>query len=157
MRQIVLPLLLGLCPGSTLADSVADHFTKGSGCHIRNYDAAHLAKHPEQTVAQIALNPSALPQEPGLELLDLFVQVKTSAYHYHALAYCKPGPRQWSCNLEGDGGSFALTHEKPGTLRLTISLGGLGFEGAQDFLTLYGDRGDDRVFLIPSVASELCQ
>ncbi|WP_189409581.1 hypothetical protein [Neogemmobacter tilapiae] len=149
--------MLGLLPCPTLADSVADHFRKGSGCHIRQYNAAHLAGHPEQTVTEIALNPSALPNEPGLELLDLFVQVKGRNYEYHALAYCEPGPKQWSCGLEGDGGRFILTHEKQGTLRLTVGKGGLGFEGAQDFLTLYGDRGDDRVFLIPSVPAELCQ
>jgi hypothetical protein len=160
MRRFFVVLVAATSPLPALADLASDYFGNpalpSSGCYIRQYGAAHLARHPEQTVTEIALHPSALPDEPGFELLDVFVQVKATNYEYHGLAYCEPSAKRWRCGLEGDAGSFTLTGEKPGVLRLTLNRDGISFEGAQDFLTLYGDRGDDRVFLIPNVDGDLC-
>jgi hypothetical protein len=160
MRRFFVVLVAATSPLPALADLASDYFGNptlpSGGCYIRQYDAAHLARHPEQTVTQIALYPSALSYDPGFELLELFVRVTGTNLEYHATAYCDRSADRWDCGLEGDAGSFILTGEKPGLLRLTLNRDGISFEGAQDFLTLHGDRGDDRVFLIPNVDGDLC-
>lgn len=126
------------------------------GCFVRSYSEQHLKDHPQQQVTYIALSPSPLSDGGAVEEIDLFIQVRSTDYQYHALAYCQPIAGGSLCSIEGDGGQFTLTPAKGRDLYLTVQPGGLGLEGQTETLRIEADRGDDRKFRIPPTHPDMC-
>lgn len=154
----VLPIVaMILCAQSADARPLIDsHFNSG-GCFVRDYSADHLARHPEQLVKYISLSISALDAPQGMTLLDVIVNLRGRPEYFHGLAYCEPDVDTLACGMEGDAGAFRLEGAKAGALRLSLADQGLSFEGQTEFITLDGQQGDDRVFLIPSAKPAMCQ
>lgn len=134
-----------------LAQSTVDRvFGPGAPCFSRTYDAAHMDAHPAQQVTMIVI--SADTEDMAHDTTDdrlLLVDVITRDHKvpYSGIGYCAATSTGLACLLEGDAGRFTLTGQD-GRLRLDVGKDGLIFEGETDFLTLQGDQGDDRVFLL---------
>jgi hypothetical protein len=156
MRHLSLALAALLTPSAAFADFATDYFGNAASaanlCYVRAYSDNHLARHPQQTVTHIALSPAAFAPEPPMRGLDVHVMVRGNDEQFSGAGYCDVEPDRLICGMEGDAGSFVLTGEKPGQVRLTVGAWGMSFEGESGFVTLEGDRGDDRVFLLNKAA-----
>lgn len=156
MKPLMSLIALALFTQASEAQPLVDSHFKSGGCFVREYSTDHLAKHPDQLVKYISLSISPLDAPDGIELLNLMVNLRGKSEFLHGLAYCESQGDILACNIEGDGGAFRLEGAKNGALRLSVSDQGISFEGQTEFVTLNGNSGDDRVFLIPSVKSDLC-
>lgn len=147
--------------GESLFQTHFANVANGTPCYARSYSAAHLKEHPAQRVAKIEIdmakeNPDGKPiTEEAIEL-GFGVQLKTSPEWYTNVAICKSAGPEMNCFLEGDGGSFTLTAAEGGSLRLKTGDYGLAIEGEKDFMELPGDKGDDRVFVLPPAPQAAC-
>lgn len=154
-----LPLLmLAVLAMPALAQSPRDiMFPSDASCYLRHYDKAHLSKHQEQIVKEIALGPwdPAVGDGDRLVLL-LAVYVRGTDERFVANAYCKNEADHLHCQMEGDAGSFTVTPAKNGAIRLDLTRDGIAFEGEGGFVALSGTSGDDRQFLIPPVPADAC-
>lgn len=131
-------------------------FPPEAACFQRQYDAAHLAKHPQQQVVDIALTPAEGQVVSTSLVVDIAVTLRGTGAHYIGSAYCEPDGTGLSCGMEGDAGAFNLSLRKGGALLLAVSPLGMSFENEQDFLTISGTSGDDRAFLMQPVAAADC-
>lgn len=127
-----------------------------TGCHMRLYTRDHLARHPEQMVAAIGLRLAGGDPVTRTRLLDVLVRLRGRPDRLTATAYCQATPAgALDCLMEGDAGAFVLTRARDGALRLAVAPRGMSFE-SDEFITLSGTTGDDRVFLIPPAAESAC-
>ncbi len=124
------------------------------GCFARAYTADHLARHPVQQVTEITLSPDIAAMTMGGEVdaVMVSVRVRSGRAAYFGSASCERTGAALTCYREGDAGSFRLTEAANGALRLEVGPNGMSFEGIGDFVTLEGNSGDDREFLIPPAA-----
>lgn len=124
-------------------------------CFQRTYTAQHLRSNPAQRVTRIAL--AALDRDaerPNIpdnqsEML-IAVQVHNSSLWRSSLAYCSfgQGNRPSTCNIESDGGAFALTNRTDGTVMIRTA--GALRVGADDEMVEFGGRfSDDNAFILP--------
>lgn len=125
-------------------------------CYLREYSRQHLAKHPDQMVRMIALGPETGAGEADAPILRVAVMLRGGGEVLTGTAYCDGWGKRMDCGMEGDAGAFLLEPASNGAVRLSVSRQGLFFEGSEGFVELRGDRGDDRVFLIPSVPPDAC-
>ena len=132
------------------------HSATSTGCFVRTYSAAHLAKHPDQLVRYISLSPVPNVAPAGQTLLNLTVNLRGSDYFPSSFVYCRPKGDALSCAMEGDAGRFTLSGREKGQVLLTVGRDGLVFEGQNEFVTISGTSGDDRTFLIATVSLDLC-
>ncbi len=155
MRKLV--VMLVCFPLSSLAQTGATAmFPPEASCFQRHYDAAHLAKHPQQLVIDIALTPAEGQEVSSSLVVDISVKLRGVSDSYIGSAYCEPDALGLSCGMEGDAGAFSLALREDGALLLKVDPRGMSFEGAQDFLTLSGTDGDDRAFLMHPIAAADC-
>jgi hypothetical protein len=126
-------------------------FPTGLTCYARDYDLAHLARHPVQQVTSIALTPA--PRSSGEPLFPLWVIVthRDQSGKLEARASCENIEDRLYCGMEGDAGAFSIAPARNGSVLLTVSSLGMSFEGETGFVTLRADRGDDRSFLLHPV------
>lgn len=155
MGKLIAMLVLLPCPllGQTGATAM---FPPEAACFLRHYDAAHLAKHPQQRTTDIALTPAEGQVVSSSLVVDIEVNLRGVSESYIGSAYCEPDAAGLSCGMEGDAGAFRLGLRDGGALLLTVDPGGMSFEGAEDFLALSGISGDDRAFLMYPVAAADC-
>lgn len=125
-------------------------------CYLRQYSRQHLAEHPAQNVTLIALGPETGADEADAPILRVGLMVRGDDEIYLGTAYCDGWGRRMDCVMEGDAGAFILEDAKGGAVKLTLARRGIAFEGSRRFVELAGDRGDDRVFLIPAVPADAC-
>lgn len=160
MRTLTLALILAslAAPGharNVLATHFGNPALPSPGCFVRDYDADHLASHPDQLVKNVSLGISPLSEGGKRPKLMLFVFLRGDDYYYSTSADCRPKGANLACKLESGKGSFTLSAETPSSLRLTVGRDGLAFPGGnQPFIS--GTRGDDRVFVIPNVDGDYC-
>lgn len=147
---MILPLPLYAQTGATAM------FPPQASCFQRHYDAAHLAKHPQQQVTDIALTPAQGQEVSTALVVDISVKLRGVSDSYIGSAYCEPDSVGLSCGMEGDAGAFSLALREGGALLLKVDSGGMSFEGERDFLTLSGNSGDDWEFLMRPVAAADC-
>lgn len=138
-----------LVAGQAQAESPIQAMFPGKlGCYARSYSDAHLAKHTEQLVTDIALIADPMVADPMLGLwieLDLRGDIAGS---YEGFGYCENAGDGLSCGIEGDGGNFTVTPREDGAILLEVGKHGMSFEAEVDYITLMPDRGDDRSFLL---------
>ena len=147
----ILPLLFAL----TLATSAGAERAIGQvgTCYLRQYSADHLQDHPQQRVTAMGL---VLYPDGNQIFLDLYVKVRPGPALGQATAYCTQDGEGLDCLVEGDAGRFSLTGANNGALRLSVAPRGISLDGPQDFITLSGTSGDDRVFLLPPLGDADC-
>ncbi len=131
-------------------------FPPEASCFHRQYDTAHLAKHPQQFVSDIALTPAEGQEVSTSLVVDISIKLRGVSDSYIGSAYCEPDALGLSCGMKGDAGAFTLVLRDGGALLLKVDPRGMSFEGDQTFLTLSGTTGDDRAFLLQPVAAADC-
>jgi hypothetical protein len=155
-----LSLILALAaPPLTGLDSAA---AEARPCFAQIYDAAHLRRHPQQTVAGITVAYSSGRAMPFA--LDLGFRLKTSREWFGGTAQCSGKGEWYDCELEGDGGAFRLSSARPG-LRLTVvNRGGndihkdqINVEGTHGFSGFGKPLGDDLSFILMPAPHKLCE
>ena len=125
----------------------------GSACYLRRYTRKHLDDHPDQRVMAIGL--ALYPGASDQVILNLYVRLRPDGVRLMGSAYCDQDGEGLDCRMEGDAGRFSLTGAKNGALRLAVAPVGVSFEG-DEFYTLAGTSGDDRVFLLPPLEADAC-
>ena len=149
-------LALPLLASPALAESPRDAlFPSDGSCYLRHYDNAHLAKHPDQLVKDIAIGPDPAGFRSNPMVLRLTVSLRGQSELFLAYAYCENTGGALSCGLEGDAGWFQITKGAKGA-KIRVGRDGLGFEGASGFVTLGGGQSDDAVFVLPPVPADSC-
>lgn len=144
------------------ASAFAAYFGKakdGLTCFARTYDAAHFDKHPGQTVQSIAIDVAAAKtngdaNSPESFELGFALKVKSKPEWYGQAGVCRAEGQSFSCFLEADGGLFRLSPEGPNGLKLETGEFGIALEGTQDSVTLDGQAGDDKVFILNRTGTE---
>ena len=131
----------------------------GLTCWARTYDAAHLDQHPEQKTRSIAIDVARAKTNGDANTPESFeigfaLKVKSAPEWYGQPGVCKSEGAGFSCFLEADGGLFHLTPEGPDDLRLETGDYGISIEGKQDFVTLDGKTGGDKVFVLQKSKTE---
>ncbi|MES2434775.1 MAG: hypothetical protein V4586_13250 [Pseudomonadota bacterium] len=155
MRKLIVMVIFFPLPLLAQTGATA-MFPPEASCFQRHYDAAHLAKHPQQQITDIALTPAEGQEVSTSLVVDISVKLRGVAESYIGSAYCEPDAVGLSCGMEGDAGAFGLALREGGALLLTVDPLGMSFEGAQDFLSVSGTSGDDRAFLMNPVAAADC-
>lgn len=122
-------------------------FPAADSCYARDYTAEHLAGHPRQRTASIALMPMAR-SERQQEVLVMVTLRDLPGEVLRAYAYCENIDDTLYCPMEGDAGAFSITAAPDGAVLVTVSSLGMTFEGSRDFVPFAPDRGDDRSFLL---------
>lgn len=145
----------GLVPWLAAAEEIGRTLDAGA-CFRRDYDAAHLTRHPDQRVTTIAVSRDTTAPETRLLVLAVRVSLRDSGEIFAGTAYCEPRGAGLSCGMEGDAGGFTLTPAKGGAVLLTVGPDGMGFEGAMRFAFVSGTSGDDRVFRLPAALPARC-
>jgi hypothetical protein len=154
MRALVCAVLLA---SPALAEAPrAQMFPSNGACYLRQYDAGHMAEHPDQLVTQVAIGPDydSWADAQG-SILKLRIEVQSGVEVPLTFAYCEDAPEAMLCSLEGDAGGFTLS-QRDGAVLLQIDGRGMNFDTMGGFLTLSGTEGDDRSFLIPAVPADAC-
>ena len=138
------------------AQTLYDALTQNGACFVRDYDAAHLSGHPDQTVTHFHLG------DPGPDWRQ------TQARNHYNVAFgfrtiggddtysgvgiCEPRGGLAACDIEADGGAFTIERNGEG---LRIRLTRMQVEGMEKFspdLAL----GDNRVMLLFPAPSAAC-
>ncbi|PZO79113.1 MAG: hypothetical protein DI629_10380 [Mesorhizobium amorphae] len=147
----ILFLATALVP-TTGAAGVLDQFADGrSACFARSYDAQHLARHPAQSVAWIALDRDRKSDDAGTTLRLRF-RLKHSAEVFGTLVACRPSGSDARCLVEADGGALRLS-EKGGALRLVAER--VAVEGGNGIAEFHPK--EDRVFLLRPQKGATCR
>lgn len=146
--------MLCLLSAAATAQGLGDRlFDSKQACFARVYAQDHLDRHPVQQVTHITLRPDLAAMVMGGEsdVVTVSLQLRGDREIYFGSAYCNRTGAALTCYLDGDAGSFKLTEAANGALRLEVGPNGMNFERSSDFASLWPDRGDDRVFLLPPV------
>lgn len=152
-------LMLTACspaPARQAPPDLAGRLTAPGACYTRAYEAAHLAAHPQQTVTRFFLG------DPGEDWRSIQTQGEFNVAFgfqlvgrndvYSGIGVCRPSEAGASCDIEGDGGAFAI---EPNGEGLRIRVARMEVEGPNDFspdLAL----ADNRVMLLRTAAAGDC-
>ena len=130
--------------------------TRDGACYARAYDAAHLAAHPQQTVTTFfvgAAGPEWRPTEtPGHSAIAFGFHMTGRNDLYSGVAMCTPNGDALACDVEGDGGQFAIARNGEG---LRVTLQRLEVEGPNDFSPDLA-AADNRVMLLSAAQPSAC-
>lgn len=138
-----------LAAGPLEAQSPTDRmFPDRTTCYARTYSADHLAKHPQQRVAQMSLVQDPAPGDPFLTLRVRVTLRGVPGGAFEALSSCENTDAVLYCTMEGDAGGFQIEEAKGGAVLLSVSSLGMGFENDSGFAMLERNAGDDRSFLL---------
>lgn len=138
-----------------LGPPLRERFAKdGTLCLTRDYDAAHLASHPQQTVKRIAVLKSAggKPHEPPQYNLAFRVELKNGR-KFEGRTNCRPDEYSYACTHDAEHDtqrSFYLTRAGDGVM-LRDRKGSLGAL----FKTRLGN--DDRMFRLNVAPAASCE
>lgn len=134
----------------------------GTACWSRAYDASHLARHPYQRVAAIALSKQA--DEPGRGVLALTLKInlrertkpgegEVRHYDYSHLAFCRPSGAALVCENEYGLGAFRVERARGGLLvrnpgSVTFNPSNHDSEDVSDDAVTIPARPDDGAWLL---------
>jgi hypothetical protein len=146
-----------LLPSAAAAGPVFDRVAGGGGappCFARVYDAAHLARNPDQRVTFISLrrDVEAPASENSRRRFTVAIHFRTrdSRERFEVNGICTTRGEVADCGGEGDTGAFRLSLTGS-AIRMAVSR--LEVEGLDGDLA----QSDDRVFLIGPAAASACR
>ncbi len=88
-------------------------------CFQRQYDDAHLARHPRQNVTAVTLLATRAEWQDAPIILDLSLSFREAPAPLHLSGSCSAAEGtvdRLSCGIECDGGSFTLERDAKGNL-----------------------------------------
>lgn len=154
---LMVSVLVGSWAGTARANDFVARYLKGTEvCFGRVYDAAHMNRHPRQTVTRISLiHPNPYAESRELQL-GLALQLKEKAGWYGGISLrCDPfGTSTLSCGVEGDGGTLAIDAVGLNSVRLRLAR--LQLEGEQDFSGDIAAEPDNRVMMLRRLPRQAC-
>jgi hypothetical protein len=138
-------------------------------CFARTYDAAHLAKHPKQTVSLIKFSLAYYQHEPDQYRKDgqrnyyfklVVRQRNRKGKALTTVGDCFPGDGVIHCSVECDGGGIQVKwRDRPNSILIDLAATGRirldncgGEENAVELLP----GADDRAFLLSRLAPAAC-
>jgi hypothetical protein len=138
-------------------------------CFVRQYDAAHLAQHPQQTVRlmKLLLTAEVVPEDTALNYgfrMDLKLRKKSASYGTggncgHAKATeDDEGRAHLGCGVDCDGGSFTV-ELKDDNKSLLVKVDSVRIsreDDDEDSSTHLGDK-DDKLFRLDRSPIEQCK
>jgi hypothetical protein len=150
-------LAIAMTAGCTArAQTLYDALTQSGACFARDYDAAHLSGHPDQTVTHFHLG------DPGPDWREtqgrdhynvaFGFRVVGSGDAFSGVGICEPRGDLAACDIESDGGAFTIERSGEG---LRIRLARMQVEGMEDFSPDLALR-DNRVMLLRPAPSAAC-
>lgn len=141
---------------TTSADGVAARLSATGACFTRDYDAAHLAAHPQQTVTHFHVGDAGEAwrsvQPPGRITIAFGFRVTGKPDLYSGVASCAPAGDAVLCEIEGDGGSFTVELQGDG---VRVVAARIEVEGERDFSPDLA-QADNRVMLLNSAPAGAC-
>ena len=154
---IAAALAIAMSAGCTArAQSLFDTLTQSGACFARDYDAAHLRGHSEQTVTHFHLG------DPGPDWRETQARDRYNVAFgfraigsdgtYSSVGICEPRGDLAACDIESDGGTFTIERNGEG---LRIRLTRMQVEGMEDFSPDLALR-DNRVMLLRPAPSAAC-
>jgi hypothetical protein len=153
---VLLLVLPGL--GEAKAGIIEDRYFASDSCYARSYAPSHLHKRPLQTVTHVYIVREPM-KSSNLQPVDQFTvrfgfETKKSKETFQSLAECRSAGPTAMCQVEGDGGNFALASDG---WRLRIIVGDRieveGLKGTSPDLAL----GDNKVMLLAPSDPGACQ
>lgn len=141
---------------ATIAQDAAARLSATGACYSRDYDAAHLAAHPRQTVTHFHVGDAGAEwravQPPGRITIAFGFRVTGKPDLYSGVASCAPAGNAVSCEIEGDGGSFTV---EPDGDDMRVVASRIEVEGERDFSPDLA-QADNRVMVLHPAASAAC-
>ena len=133
-----------------------------TGCFVRQYQKAHLAAHPGQTVTRLSVMLKPLAKlEPFVRSAELDVNVRGRKVSSGAVGDCTAAGAGLNCPMDEDAGGFTLVPAPHGGLLLTVTntirlnrANEASDESQGPFLK--ADNPEDRVFLLAPAAAGAC-
>ena len=138
-------------------------------CFARSYDAAHLAKHPKQTVASIKFALAYHRHEPDKYRKDgqrnyyFKLEVRQRSRPNKTLSVvgdCFPGDGVIHCGVECDGGGIQVKwRDQPKTILIDLAATGrirLDNCGGEENSVELTPGADDRTFLLTRISDAAC-
>jgi hypothetical protein len=179
MRVLAVALILVVSSVAALAEvppgkegNLAEFLPPRPGeriCFARTYDAAHLAKHPKQTVSLIKFSLAYYRHEPdefhkeGQRDYYFRLEVRQRSNKGKALTTvgdCFPGKGVIHCNVECDGGGIQVKwRDKPNSILIDLAATGrirLDNCGGEENAVELEPGADDRTFLLSRLAPAAC-
>ena len=155
------------------ADSIYDRYfgktENGKPCYARSYDAAHLKKHPKQTVQRIEVDydvkegDTDRPNSASYFEIGFSFMLKHSKTWNGDAAYCKTANGFFDCTLDADGGAIHLTPQGDALRLDVINRGGvdknkdqISVEGEDGFAGFGKPGGDDLAFVLSRADRAQC-
>jgi hypothetical protein len=164
MRLCVSILAIGFAVQGTFshAGPLEDVFPTITSCYLRDYSDSHLAKHPEQRVARIAVGPDLDAYTEGqIGAIRLSVVLRDGVA-LSEVADCRSEGASTFCVMDAELGIYTIS-ATPDGIRLQVGAEGISFEtlnpdepDAVDRVIISGISGDDWVFDIPATRSSGC-
>jgi hypothetical protein len=139
-------------------------------CFARSYDAAHLAKHPKQTVSSIRFNLAYVKHDPDQYRKDgqrnYYFQLEVRFRNQPKKAFttggdCFPGDGVIRCSVDCDGGGVQVRwQKKPETILMEVGSNGYirlnECGGGEQKARALRPGADDRTFLLTRMRAEAC-
>lgn len=138
-------------------------------CFARTYDAAHLAKHPKQTVSAVRFNLAYVKHDPDQYRKDgqrnYYFQLEVRFRDRPKKTFstggdCFPGDGIIRCSVECDGGGVQVRWQKqPETILIDLAATGrirLDNCGGEENSVELTPGADDRTFLLTRLRSAAC-
>lgn len=96
---LIASVLVAFCFGEANADELL-------GCYVRNYDAAHLARHPNQLVtgAKLSVRNATTNEVHYKYEFSLQFWMRGRRDPLHTEGYCREEDKNYRCSVECDGG-----------------------------------------------------
>ena len=118
MRRLLLTALVAVFAAPVSAQTFFDGHLATAPCFTRTYDGEHLRANPRQSVKHFQIATAAddplAGSHPTRFTVRFQFQVKKSDEVFSGMAECRSRSGGAFCQVEGDGGVFAMTPEGQG-------------------------------------------
>lgn len=162
-RRVLFALALVAACGQPLPGFAKDAWWKG--CFRGDYDPAHLAAHPGQTVKGIAVRVTPMTGNGSwIANAELTVTPRGKKTKYYVSGDCQVNATGLDCSMDCDAGGFTLAPRAAGVKLVVGTAGGdirLSRAG-QDSEESKGpflrtNNSEDRTFLLPPAPAAACK
>ncbi|ODT72222.1 MAG: hypothetical protein ABS75_05385 [Pelagibacterium sp. SCN 63-23] len=165
MQRLLLTIVALLASAPALAQApVIEERDGANGCWRRQYDAAHLAAHPDQQVTAMSLALVYRDRADGYPYYAYTLDVALrNGRKGAASSTCDPMEGKLRCSVECDGGGVDVSRRDDGNVRVDLEAvgyivltGGCGSEEEEETFELTSGL-DDKLFLLHAVDAKQCK
>lgn len=92
------------------------------GCFTRNYDRAHLARHPDQTITSVKFKIYPSPSDVDTRWFAIQMRKRGEYKVLHNQGYCKQEPSETKCYVECDGGGIRFVTRSDSAILMRLGI-----------------------------------